>query len=224
MAYNQDGRAVAGNAAVENANKAFRSCVVPRSSRNFSISATTGTIAAALGANSSVFVMRLDPGAGSVLAFIERIRLQYTTIVAYTTPVTQGRRLALFRGSGAAASGGTAIAAVAKKDSTSIDSEIEAAQGGDARISTTGALTVTGITYEALPFAEVSLSHVGAAGAFVEQVWEFTANENAPVVLQPGQLIAIRNPVVMDAAGTWSMTVRVDWHEALAYSSTSADT
>lgn len=223
MAYEQDGRAVAGNAAVENANKAIRSCTVPRSSRNFSIAATTGTIAAALAANSSVFAMRLDPGA-SINAYIERIRLQYTTIVAYTTPVTAGRRLALYRGSGAAASGGTSITTVAKKDSTSIDSEIETAQGGDARIATTGALTVTGITYETNQIAEASLTHVGAAGGFIEEVWEFSAPRSAPIVLAPGQLIAIRNPAAMDAAGTWQLAVRVDWHEALAYSSTSADT
>lgn len=224
MAYEQDGRAVAGNAAVENANKAIRSCTVPRSSRNFSIAATTGTIAAALAANSSVFAMRLDPGAGSINAYIERIRLQYTTIVAYTTPVTAGRRLALYRGSGAAASSGTAITTVAKKDSGSIDSEIETAQGGDARIATTGALTVTGITFETNQIAEVSLTHVGAAGGFIEEVWGFSATKSAPIVLSPGQLIAIRNPAAMDAAGTWQLAVRVDWHEALAYSSTSADT
>lgn len=224
MAYEQDGRAVAGNTAVENANKAIRSCTVPRSSRNFAIAGTTGTIGAALAANSSVFAMRLDPGAGSINAYIERIRLQYTTIVAYTTPVTAGRRLALYRGSGAAASGGTSITTVAKKGSTSIDSEIETAQGGAASIATTGALIVTGITYETNQIAEMSLTHVGAAGAFSEVLWEFAATESAPIVLAPGQLIAIRNPAAMDAAGTWQLTVRVDWHEALAYSSTSADT
>lgn len=224
MAFEQDGRSVAGNAAVENANKAIRSCTVPRSSRNFSLAATTGTIAAALTANSAVFAMRLDPGAGSINAYIERIHIHYTTIVAYTTPVTAGRRLALYRGSGAAASGGTAITAVAKKDSASIDSEVETAQGGDARIATTGALTVTGITFETNQVAEASLTHVGAAGGFLEEVWEFSATESAPLVLAPGQLIAIRNPAAMDAAGTWQLAVRVDWHEALAYSSTSADT
>lgn len=36
------------------------------------------------------------------------------TIVAFTIPVTAGRRLALFRGSGAAPAGGTAAPAVSK--------------------------------------------------------------------------------------------------------------
>lgn len=179
----------------------------------FSLSSVTGTIAAALGANSSIFTMRLDPGAGNKKAYIERVRLTFTTIVAFTTPITAGRRLAIYRGSGAAASGGTALTTVAKKHSSSADSEVEVAQGGDARISTTGALTVTGITYETNEFATMSLVHVGAAGNFLEEVFEFNASEGAPIVLDPGQLLAIRNPVAMDAAGTWQLSIRTDWYE-----------
>lgn len=179
----------------------------------YGISSVTGTMAAALGANSSVFVMRLDPGSAN-RAFIERVRFQFTTIVAFTTPVTAGRRLGLFRGSGAAASGGTAIAVAIAKHSVSATSEFNAANGGDMRISTTAALTVTGITYEAEPLRLVTLTHVGAAGGHYEGIWEFHATENAPIVLEPGQLLALRNPVAMDAAGTWTLNVNVDWHEA----------
>lgn len=181
----------------------------------FGVGATTGTIAAALAANSTVFAMRLDPSS-AVRAFIERIRLEFTTIVAFTTPVTAGRRLAVFRGSGAAASGGTAISASVPKHSTSNTSEFNSANGGDMRIATTGALTVTGITYEANAFRELSLVHVGAAGGFRDVVWEFSAHESQPIQLEPGQLIGIRNPVLMDAAGTWQLSVSVDWYEAAA--------
>ena len=179
----------------------------------FSLSSITGTIAAALGANSSIFAMRLDPGAGNKKAYIERIRITFTCIVVFTTPLTAGRRLAIYRGSGAAASGGTALATVAKKHSASGDSEVEAAAGGDARIATTGALTITGITYETNEFATMSLVHVGNAGNFFEEVFEFNASESAAIVLEPGQLLAIRNPAAMDAAGTWQASVRVDWYE-----------
>lgn len=195
-------------------NKAMRSSLVCRGD-GYAVTGTTGTIGAALAANSSVFAMRLDPGA-SKLAFIERIRLQWTTLVAFTVPLTAGRRLEIYRGSGAGTSGGTSIAAVAPKDTTSPLSQFNTAEGGAVSISTTAALTVTGITFEANPFASMSLAHVGAAGAFFEQVFEFAAGESAPIVLQPGQLLAIRNPVVMDAAGTWQLGVRVDWHEAVA--------
>lgn len=200
---------------VESDKKALRAVVAARGDA-YCVAGITGTIAAALGANSSVFAMRLDPGA-ALNAYIERVRLQYTTIVAYTTPVTANRRLAIYRGSGAAASGGTALTTAAQKDSTSSPSECNSAQGGDIRIATTGALTVTGITYETQEFATMPLVHVGAAGAFLEQVFEFATTESAPIVLQPGQLFAVRNPVAMDAAGTWQLAVRVDWHEAAAW-------
>lgn len=183
----------------------------------FCIANQTGTIVAALGANSSVFAMRLDPSSALRL-YLERLRLTFTTIVAFTTPVTAGRRIALFRGSGAAASGGTAIATATRKHTAfGATSEVDAANGGDARIATTAALTVTGITFEADPLRVMPLVHVGAAGANAESVYEFSATESHPCVLEPGQLFAIRNPVAMDAAGTWQLTVNVDWHEVAAF-------
>jgi hypothetical protein len=189
----------------------LRTSQTPRG-QGFAVADTTGTVGAALAQNSSVFVMRLDPGAGAVRAYIERIRLQYTTIVAYTTAVTAGRRLALFRGSGAASSGGTGITAAAPKCTAYSASEFDLASGGDIRIATTGALTVTSITYETTPLRVFTLTEVGGAGGYKEQVWEF----DSPLCLEPGQLIGIRNPVAMDAAGTWTLAVNVDWYEAAA--------
>lgn len=190
---------------------ALPTVIKPRGTR-FCTSSVTGTMAAALTANSSVFAMRLDPSAGKN-AYIERIRIQFTTIVAFTTAITASRRLALFRGSGAAASSGTAITEATKKLASSIDSEFNAALGGDIRIAATGGLTVTGITYETNPIRTMSLVHVGAAGAFYDRIFEFGNGETAPIVLEPGQLLAVRNPAAMDAAGTWQMAIDVDWFE-----------
>lgn len=198
-------------AAVEG--RAMRVMTVGRGNA-YAASATSGVIAAALGANSSVFAMRLNPG--SVLrAYIERIRVQFTTIVAFTTPVTAARSLALFRGTGAAASAGTAMTPVSK-DSTLATSQCLAANGGDIRISATAGLTVTGITFEATPLRTMTLSHVGNAGNYQEAIWESHATESYPIVLTPGQVLAIRNPVAMDAAGTWQFAINIDWHEAAA--------
>lgn len=186
---------------------------LPGTRNCYSLSSVTGTLAAALAANSSVFAMRVDPGSAKN-AWVRRVYIAYTTIVAYTTAVTAGRRLALYRGSGAAASGGTALStAVIAKDSTASNSEVQTSEGGDARISTTGALTVTGITFEANEFATVSLTHVGAAGAFVEREWLWDDRAEHPLVLRAGQLLALRNPVAMDAAGTWQVSLTVDWCE-----------
>ena len=196
------------------ASGSLRTVVVPRG-QQYCLGEITGTIAAALAANSSVFAMRLDPGS-SLRAFIDSIEIKYTTIVAYTTPVTAGRRLAVFRGSGAAASGGTAIATATPKSTVFAASEFDAASGGDMRIASTGALTVTGITYETAPIAVMPLVHVGAAGAYVEHEFHFDKSDGAPIQLEPGQVLAIRNPAAMDAAGTWQLSVEVHWREAAA--------
>lgn len=193
-------------------NKAARTVVVPRG-QQYSIGESTGTIAAALAANSCVFAMRLDPGS-TLRAFIDAVELRWTTIAAFTTPVTAGRRLALFRGSNAAASGGTAIATVAPKSTAFAASEFDAASGGDVRIASTGALTVTGITWETTPLATITLAHVGAAGAYYEADYHFSDGDGGPIQLEPGQILGIRNPAAMDAAGTWQLGVEVHWREA----------
>lgn len=178
----------------------------------FAASGTSGIIAAAAGAGAAFWAMRLDPSS-SPRAMIERIRLEYTTLTAFTTPLTAGRRLGLFRGTSAAASGGTLLPPV-QKWTPSQGSEFLNANGGDIRIATTGALTVTGITWEANALREMSLAHVGAAGAYREAIWEFHASENHPIVLEPGQLLGIRTIPAMDAAGTFQISVSMDWHEA----------
>jgi len=209
-------RGFGGVVAEVEGNRAIRSSLVCRG-EGYGVSATTGTIAAALAANSSIFSMRLDPGAGARLSFIERVRLQFTCLTAFTVPITAGRRLELYRAAASAhPSGGTGIAVPPPKNTNYANSEFSTAQGGDLRIATTAALTMTGSTFEAAPLRGMSLSHVGAAGAFFEEVFEFSAGESEPIALLPGQLLAVRNPVAMDAAGTFQVTISVDWHEAAA--------
>lgn len=181
---------------------------------NYVVSAKTGTIAAAATAGSAVFAMRLDPAAGAKKAWIDMIKLRWTTVTAFTTPVTATRSIVITRGNGAAASGGTAITTATKKDSTYGASEFDAAIGGDIRIATTGALTVTGITWESTNLAEQTLIQVGAAGGYVEAVYEFS-NRNHPVELNAGEVIGVRvGPSAMDAAGTWVLNVEVAWRES----------
>lgn len=180
---------------------------------NYAIAAKTGTIAAAAAAGAAVFAMRLDPGS-TKKAWIESMRLRWTTIVAFTTPITATRSIVITRGSGAATSGGTSIATATKKDSTYGISEFDVASGGDIRIATTGALTVTGITWETVNLGEATLIQAGAAGAFYEVVYEFSVR-NHEIELNPGQVLGIRvGPSAMDAAGTWVLGVEVNWRES----------
>lgn len=180
---------------------------------NYTVATKTGTIAAAAAAGAAVYAMRLDPGS-TKKAWIDSIRLRWTTVVAFTTPVTAGRSIVVTRGSGAASSGGTSIATATKKDSTYGASEFDVALGGDIRIASTGALTVTGITWESVNIGEVTLSHVGAAGNFYEVVYELSVR-NHPIELQAGEVLGVRvGSAAMDAAGTWQLGVEVAWRES----------
>lgn len=217
-----DGRALAAQVAVEQITKAQRVCLAPRGFP-YSASGVTGTVAAALASGAAVFTMRNDASSAK-LVFIERIRLQYTTLVAYTTPITVGRRLHLVRStvSSANPSGGTAIVPV-PKDSTHTDSECSTAGGGDTRIATTAALTVTGTTWDTAVLRTVMLTHVGAAGNFAEFLLEFHSSESAPIILQPGQAIGLIAGQAFDAAGTWNLAVNVDFHEAVGWAATTSE-
>lgn len=184
------------------------------SGTHYAVAAKSGTIAAAAVAGAAVFAMRLDPGAGSKRAWVDSIRLRWTTITAFTTPVTATRSIVITRGTGAAASGGTAIPAATKKDTTYSASEFDSALGGDMRIASTGALTITGITFETVNFGEMTLIQAGAAGAFYETVYELSVR-NHPIEMVAGELLAVRvGPSAMDAAGTWVLGVEVNWRES----------
>lgn len=218
MAIIADGRALATQQAVEQITKSGRVSLAPRGFP-YSASGITGTMAAALGSGGAMFTMRND-ASSSKLVFIERIRLQFTTLVAFTTPITVGRRLHLVRSTTSSAnpSGGTAITPV-PKDSNHTDSECSIAGGGDTRIATTAALTVTGTTWDTAVLRTVSLVHVGNAGNHHEALLEFHSSESAPIILQPGQAIGIIAGQAFDAAGTWSMATNVDFHEAVSWAS-----
>lgn len=172
----------------------------------------TTTMAAALASLATVWLMRMATGAGSRIARVDRLRLHYTTIIAYTVPLTIGRRLAVFRGSSSApaTSGGAALDPSPPKVLTYGASSFDAASGGDVRISTTAALVTTGVTFETIPMKVMPLIHVGNAGNSFEIVFDF--NEH-PCILRAGEVLAIRAGQAFDAAGTWALTVNSEWRE-----------
>jgi hypothetical protein len=201
-----------GNGAEVNSDHALVTVDAGAAGAAYSAAAKTGTIAAAAAAGAAMFAMRLNPGSTKKV-YVQVLKLRYTTVVAFTTPVTQTRSLVLTRGVGAATSGGTSMPIAVKKDSTYALSQTDLSVGGDVRIATTAALTVTGITWEAQNLAEITLAHVGAAGAYLEQVFEFDLRSHS-IELNPGELLGVRvGPSAMDAAGTWSLAVEVSWRE-----------
>jgi len=180
----------------------------------YSLAGVSGTLPAALAASSLVFAMRAatlpanDPGPGAILS-VSAFRLAFTTIVAFTTAVTAGRRLGLFRATAAMPTVGTALVPVAKSTrDAGADGGLVAA---GALIAANAALTPGAIAVEANPIGILDLTSSGAAGARVERMWEFTLTSGR-VDLAPGELLVVSNPVQMDAAGTWQIAVEVHYH------------
>ncbi len=180
-------------------------------------SAVTGTVAAALAADASVWTLRypevVAPNPPSVFTkrlYVQRISLTFTDIVAFTTPVTANRRLKLVRGAPATTaadpSGGAAYTLVRKRSDISADVE-KLAIG---RVATTAALTTTGFTFEADPIRQLLLVAAGASGGTATATWSFDGVDADSVFLLPGQCLAIQAGATFDAAGTWQLVVDVD--------------
>lgn len=178
----------------------------------YAVSSVTGLIAAAAGANGCFFALR-NSLANTRNIHISQFRIQYTVTTAFTTAVVAARRLCLYRGSGAAASGGTTLATPTQMNPFFPISGASATLGGDARISTTGTLTVTGITFETQEFESFQLAGNGAASSINVFDRRYDASGSKRLELSPGQLIGLRNPVAMDAAGVWQVAVDLEWFE-----------
>lgn len=189
-----------------------------RPERGQSGSALTGEVAAALAANGVVWTLRypqpaVRPAAGalSFRLYVQRIHVQYVTGVVFTAPVTVGRALRLVRGAPTSASagasdpsGGAAYTMVKKR------SDLTGETLAIGRVATTGALTTTGFTFETNPIQRMMLVGSGAAGAQYDEVWRFDGVESDPVVLLPGELLAISADSLFDAGGTFQLNVDVD--------------
>lgn len=154
-------------------------------------SGNTGTMAAGLVSGAHVLTARY-PMAATGRFYLTWLHVHFATIVAFTTPVTAGRRLALRRGSGADASGGNALD-VSRCQSDATETLLTG------RVADTAALTVTGITLETEARAQLLLAQAGNAGADYDEIWRF----DDPLVLLPGQLFAVVAGATFDAGGTW---------------------
>jgi len=165
--------------------------------RGQSFAGFTGTIAAALAASSTVFAGRY-PLAATGKYLLKWVHLHFTCLVSFTTPVTAGRRLSLKRGSGGDPSDGTAIDVVRDHSAEATETLLTG------QVATTGALTMTSVTYETPTRARLMLSQAGSAGLDYDEIWHF----DDPLILLPGQLFGIVAPAQFDAAGTWQLGVK----------------
>ena len=185
-------------------------------SASYAFSVVSNTLAAGQVSN-AVFFMARNSATATRPIQITRFVLTWTTITAFTTPITGGRQLGLIRGTSTAnPTGGLATAAAVPLNSTDPSSFFNSANGGDIRISDTTALTaVTGFTYEADPITVFPLTNLGNAGASRVFVLELDTLGSAPLILNASQFICLRNinTVAFDGGGTWQITVNVRYNE-----------
>lgn len=186
------------------------------SGQAWSLSGSTGTMAAALAANSIVFAMQSianDPAKPDYVRRapikIEAMRMTFTAIVASATPVSATRALRLFKGLDNAQTlpaTGTSLDAITKR---TLDSGVDSGLTG-AVIATTAALSVTGFTRGSVPLATFDLTAGGAVGGRIEYVF-FERFNGSALYLDPGEILCVSNPAAFDALLTWKLTVDVDF-------------
>lgn len=186
----------------------------------WSLTGSTGTMAAALAQDSIVFAMGAvaDPPPGVSQTRrrdpieIEGIQLTFTTLATGFAAVLAGRSLKLYKADTNARTlpaGGTALTPRPKR--TLDQTQDNGLLTGVARIATTAGLTVTGFTRDTVPLATFDMCGIIAAGTRLIPFELFEKRNGSPLWLDPGEILVISNPVAFDATGVWQLTVNVDY-------------
>lgn len=182
----------------------------------WSLTGSTGTMAASLAANSIVFAIGATANSDAAPNMpqeapvqIEGLRLTFTTIVASAAVLLAGRALRLFKSSNnaqAMPAGGTALTALPKR---TLDAGSDSGLTG-AQIATTAGLTVVGFTRGTVPLATFDLVSAGTAGTRL-QFEAFEMTNGAALWLDPGEILVISNPAAFDALMTWQLSLNIDY-------------
>lgn len=174
------------------------------------VTARSGIIAAGAAAD-SIFWAFEPVYPSSILhtrIVLERLRLQYTCLTAFTTPVTAGRELAFCTISEMPTGvSGQAVSIVRKEQLFG--------EGGPAsivRVSNTAPLSYAGdpVDHDNI-FARVSLAGYGAAGATFIKEWRWDTGSAAMVNVRADLPVALIAPQAMDAAGTFELVIEADY-------------
>lgn len=153
---------------------------------------------------SSLFHIRNDPNS-AINFYVKKIRIDISTVLA---PLTlQLVDLELIRTSAANMSGGTAVTAAncGRKDTQYANPSIS-----DFRYSTNmAALTTTSVVFG----QQLStFNAVAAAGNRFETIHTFD-DDNRPLILRPGEGLAIRNITAISGLMTWALKGEICWDE-----------
>lgn len=188
------------------------------SGNGFIFSAKTGTIAAGLVANSGLFGVRVSSSYRRTGAFnfdlpvyLERVRLTYTCLTAFSTPIVAGRclELCIFNTGGIdTISGGLGIFPTYKGSITDTSPKPFPGDEANYRIAETAGIVAGGFSFSSgIPFGRMILTSKGNAGDTVNYEFKSTGEDTSPIGLSATSAFFIRNPQAMDAGGTFELDV-----------------
>lgn len=187
----------------------------------YSLGATSGTIAAALAANSEVFQFRWPDATN--LALVHRVQVSASVNVAATAAALLSLRMTAARSWSAAGSGGTRLTLTGNncKLRTSMGTTLV----NDAGISTTGALTAGTKTLDTTDLAVIGYGWLTGAitvqvnGTLLPLSTLFEAYDGGahPLVCAQNEGFVVRTGIINPATGTWAVSVNCLWAEAAAF-------
>lgn len=185
--------------------------------------AISGTIAAALAANSEVFQFRWPDATN--LALVYKVQVSAGANVAATAAAITSLRMTAARSWSAAGSGGTRLTLTGNncKLRTSMGTTLV----NDAGIASTGALTAGTKTLDTTDLGVVSIGIMTGAittvvsGNLISRgdgiLYDADGEGFHPLTLAQNEGFVIRSGVIFPAAMTWQLGVDVVWAEAAAF-------
>lgn len=161
----------------------------------------TGLLAATLAADAPIFSVRNGTGgANAVNVYLTHLWLSFTVTTAFTAVQEFGWYGQRFSAANLAGGAATALPVRHYGAGASV-MEPGGGAGGDIRVSTTAALTVVGVTFDANRVVPLlTWRAVTVDVRYVEEI-KFSEIYGSPLKLAPGEGWAIRNLVVWPAAG-----------------------
>lgn len=188
----------------------------------YRVGAVSGTMAAALAANSEIFQFRYVTAA-SRIALVYKISLSAGANVAATAAALISFRATVARAWTAAGTGGTRLTLTT--NNAKLRTSYATSEVNDAGISTTAALTAGTKTLDATDIGQVSQG-IGTGAITVSVPLNilpltnlFDADDEGqhPIVLANQEGFIIRSGIIFPATMTWAFSVNVLWGEVPAF-------
>lgn len=189
----------------------------------FRLSMTSGTIAAAVAANSELFQFRYVTGASRV-CLVHGISVTAALNAAATAAALQALRATIARSWTVAGSGGTR--ATMTGNNQKLDTNHTTSEVNDIGMATTGALTAGTKTLDAQDIGSVGYAALTGAitvtpnGVLVPKtnlLGDFVGTLAYPLILRNQEGFVVRMGSAGPAGMTWQLTVDVAWSEVQSW-------